>query len=117
MIRRPPRSTRVRSSAASDVYKRQVRIHPETSRKTIFLGERVRRFAGLTEEESRPLLDFLMQHAVRYEFTYRHRWQLNDMLMWDNASTLHIALSDYSLQRDPRLMFRCAVMGRPPDTY
>src|SRR5665811_2597168 len=31
MIRRPPRSTRVRSSAASDVYKRQGIQHPHRS--------------------------------------------------------------------------------------
>src|SRR5665811_1452394 len=34
MIRRPPRSTRVRSSAASDVYKRQCRRWPVTARRS-----------------------------------------------------------------------------------
>ena len=88
-----------------------VKVHPETKRKSLFLGQRVRRFVGMTEEESRPLLDFLKQHAVAYEFTYRHRWNMNDLLMWDNRCTLHIALCDYIMQRDPRLMMRCAVTG------
>ena len=43
-----------------------VRIHPETQRKALFVTERVRGFEGMTEEESRPLLDFLNRHAVRF---------------------------------------------------
>jgi taurine dioxygenase len=88
-----------------------VRIHPETNRKALYLGERARQVVGMTDDESRALLDFLKEHTVKYEFTYRHRWTVNDLIMWDNRSTLHIALSDYDLQRDPRLMFRCAVTG------
>ena len=43
-------------------------------------------FKDMTEEESRPLLDYLYAHCARPEFTWRHRWQPGDVLIWDNAS-------------------------------
>ncbi len=90
-----------------------VRVHPETQRKALYLGERVRRFYGMTDEESAPLLSFLNNHAASYEFVFRKRWSVGDVVMWDNRCTLHMALCDYDLARDPRLMERCAVQGEP----
>jgi taurine dioxygenase len=90
-----------------------VRTHAETNRKSLFFSDRVRRFIGMTEDESRPLADFIRSHAVRYEFTYRHRWTVNDLIMWDNRCTMHMALCDYDLRRDPRYMMRTAVKGEP----
>jgi taurine dioxygenase len=86
-----------------------VKVHSETGRKALYIGERVGQFEGMTKEESTPLLDFLNQHAVAYEFTYRHRWSLNDLVMWDNRCLMHIAPSDYDLQRQPRHMWRCSL--------
>jgi taurine dioxygenase len=88
-----------------------VKIHAETKRKALYVGQRVRQFVGMTEEESKPLLDFLTQHAVTYEFTYRHRWSVNQLVMWDNRCTMHIALSDYDLYGQPRHMIRCSLLG------
>jgi taurine dioxygenase len=89
------------------------RVHPETGRKTLYLGTRVRRFVGMTEAESKPLIDYLNAHSATYEFTYRHRWTVGDVLMWDNRATMHIALSDYDMDRDVRVMLRCSVEGAP----
>jgi taurine dioxygenase len=91
-----------------------VKIHSETKRKALYVGERATKFVGMKEEESKPLLQFLTRHAVTYEFTYRHRWQANELVMWDNRCTMHFALSDYDLRRDPRHMIRCAVMDPMP---
>jgi taurine dioxygenase len=87
-----------------------VRIHPETKRKLLFVSERIRNFVGLTEEESRPLLQFLNEHATSPEFVYRHSWSLNDVVMWDNRCTLHIALKDFD-QNQARHMMRCSMRG------
>ena len=87
-----------------------VRVHPETSRKALYVSPRVRQFLGMTEEESRPLLDFLIAHATRYEFLYRHRWTVGDIVMWDNRAAMHIALQDYD-QRQVRRMLRCTGLG------
>jgi taurine dioxygenase len=49
----------------------------------------------MTAEESRPLLDFLYQHATKPDLVYRHHWWPGDVVMWDNRCTLHYAVHDY----------------------
>jgi taurine dioxygenase len=93
-----------------------VKIHPETRRKALYVGKRIRMFAGMTEEESRPLLAFLNSHAVRYEFIYRHRWAPNDLLVWDNRCAMHYAVSDYDQQQTRRMM-RCSLLGPSTGTF
>ena len=88
-----------------------VKVHSETRRKALYIGDRVSQFEGMSEDESQPLLDFLNQHSVSYEFTYRHRWHVNDLIMWDNRCLIHIAPSDYDQQRQPRHMWRCSLFG------
>jgi taurine dioxygenase len=89
-----------------------VRVHPETGRKALFLGEKVRYFEGMTEEESRPLIEFLNQYATRPEFVYRHQWRAHDIVLWDNRSTLHMALGDFDPTQS-RYMERSTVLGTP----
>lgn len=89
-----------------------VRVHPETGRKCLFLGEKVKRFDGMTEEESRPLLDYLNRHATRAEFVYRHQWLPHDIVVWDNRCTLHEALGDFD-QTQNRYMERSTILGTP----
>jgi taurine dioxygenase len=69
------------------------------------------RFAGMTEEESRPLLEFLFAHQVKPEFTCRFEWQKGSMAFWDNRATWHYALNDYHGHR--RLMHRITLQGSP----
>jgi taurine dioxygenase len=87
-----------------------VRVHPETGRKALYLTEIVDQLVGMTVEESRPLLEFLCRHTTRPQFVYRHQWQKDDLVMWDNCCVLHNALGDYdhSLIRH---MERTTVMG------
>ncbi|RTZ45512.1 TauD/TfdA family dioxygenase [Candidimonas sp. SYP-B2681] len=87
-----------------------VRIHPETDKKLLFISERVRNFVGMSEEESQPILDFLNRHATSPEFVFRHRWSVNDLVMWDNRATLHVALADFD-QSQSRHMMRCSLLG------
>ncbi|MFN4087839.1 MAG: TauD/TfdA dioxygenase family protein [Alphaproteobacteria bacterium] len=89
-----------------------VRTHSETGRKALFVSERVRTFVGMTDEESRPILDFLCRHATRHEFVYRHQWRAHDLLMWDNRCTMHIALADFD-QTKTRHMLRTSLLGEP----
>jgi taurine dioxygenase len=88
------------------------RAHPETGRKAIYLGEKVKRFEGWTEEESRPLIRYLNDHAVQPEFVYRHQWRPNDIVLWDNRCTMHQALGDFDGTQS-RYMERSTVLGTP----
>ncbi len=90
-----------------------VRVHPETGRKALYISEgQTPCIVGMTPEESRGLLQYLFDHSVRPEFTYRHVWQVGDLLMWDNRCTMHLALADYSHDQT-RHMHRLTVLGTP----
>jgi taurine dioxygenase len=87
-----------------------VRVHPETGRKALYIGEKVKCFEGMTPEESQPLIEFLLRHATRPQFLLRHKWQADDLLVWDNRCTSHLALGNYD-PRQRRHLERTTVLG------
>jgi taurine dioxygenase len=89
-----------------------VRTHPETGRKALYIGGHVQSFDGMTDEESQPLIDFLMKHSTRPEFTCRFRWEKGSLAFWDNRCTQHFAVNDYPAET--RIMHRVTVCGDPP---
>jgi taurine dioxygenase len=89
-----------------------VRVHPETGRKSLYIGEKVERFVELTQAESRPIIDYLCRHASQPQLVYRHRWQADDILMWDNRCTNHLALGDYD-DNEVRHLERTTIKGTP----
>ena len=90
-----------------------VRRHPESGRKALFVNSiYTGRFEDMSEAESRPLLDYLYQHALRPEFACRFRWQPGSLAVWDNRCTMHYAVNDYDGSR--RLLHRTQVQGEKP---
>ncbi|MGE4239203.1 TauD/TfdA dioxygenase family protein [Ramlibacter sp.] len=88
-----------------------VRVHPETGRKALYISEMVTSdIVGMRREESQPLLNYLFTHSARPEFCYRHRWQVGDLIAWDNRCTNHLALTDYDMAT-PRRLFRTTLLG------
>ena len=88
-----------------------IREHPETGEPVLYINDvnTTRRFDGFSEEESRPLLEFLLTLATRSEFTCRVRWEPGTLGIWDNRSMLHKALNDYHGHR--RVMHRITIKG------
>jgi taurine dioxygenase len=87
-----------------------VRTHPETGRKCLFVNAAYTvGFDGMTEEESRPLLDYLLAHGHRPEFTCRFRWENGSVAFWDNRCVKHLAVHDAGPYR--RLMRRVQIAG------
>jgi taurine dioxygenase len=87
--------------------------HPETGRKMLFVNRAyTMAFEGMTEAESKPLLEFLFAHGNRLEFTCRFRWEKGSVAFWDNRCTRHIALHDAGPFR--RLMRRIQLSGDQP---
>jgi taurine dioxygenase len=109
------RSTKVREDAAwrETVNTHPVvRTHPETGKKLLFVNHAYTvGFAGMTEAESRPLLDYLLEHGNRPEFTCRFRWERGSVAFWDNRSVKHLAVNDAGPYR--RLMRRIQIAGDP----
>jgi len=67
-----------------------VAVHPETGRRTLYLGRRRNAYVeGLPVEDSDHLLEELWTHATRDALTWRHRWQVGDLVLWDNRCTMH----------------------------
>jgi taurine dioxygenase len=90
-----------------------VRTHPETGRRALYVNiGHTTHFKGWTEEESRPLLEYLWHHQVRPEFTCRFRWQPGSIAFWDNRCVQHNAVNDYPGFR--RLMHRVTLAGDTP---
>ena len=84
--------------------------HPLSGRKALYVNPGFTvGFDGWTVEESRPLLEFLYQHASSEAFTFRFQWEPGSVAFWDNRATWHYALNDYPGQR--RLMHRITLDG------
>ena len=97
-----------------DVSHPVVRIHPLTGRKCLYVNPTYTfGIVDWPEDEARPLLERLFSHSLEPGNVYRHQWRVGDVLMWDNCSTLHKAVSDYAAPRR-RLMHRTAVIGDEP---
>jgi taurine dioxygenase len=87
--------------------------HPESGRKALFVNRvRTHRFKDMTEEESKPLLEYLFEHSHKPEFTCRFRWEKGSIAFWDNRCLMHKALNDYPGHR--RYMNRVTVNGGRP---
>jgi len=90
-----------------------VRVHPETGRKAIFLGDHAECVVGMDYAQGRQFIEALNARLVRPELVYSHRWQARDFVIWDNRCTLHRAL-EYDTARALRIIRRCTVLGEVP---
>ncbi|MFG1836947.1 TauD/TfdA dioxygenase family protein [Micromonospora sp. NPDC049175] len=90
-----------------------VRVHPETGRRGIFVNPGfTSHIVGVSEAESRAILDLLYAHLTKPEHLVRHRWRTGDVAMWDNRSTAHYANRDYGGAR--RVVHRITLRGDRP---
>ena len=73
-----------------------IQIHPESGKKVIFVNSLfTTHIVGITQAESRAILDFLFEHIKMPEFTCRFSWEPNCIALWDNRSTQHKPINDY----------------------
>jgi alpha-ketoglutarate-dependent 2,4-dichlorophenoxyacetate dioxygenase len=79
----------------------------------LYLGAHARSIDGMTEAESRALIDRLMAHATEDRFIYSHRWTPGDLLIWDNRAVLHRA-TPFASTTERRHMVRTTVAGQGP---
>ena len=89
------------------------RTHPVTKRKALFLGRRRNaNVVGLERADSEALLDLLWRHAGQPENCWTQRWQVGDLIMWDNRCTMH--RRDAFDDGARRVMHRTQICGDRP---
>ena len=89
-----------------------VKVHPETGRKAIYFNPgQVMEIAGLDEAESDALIDELTGYVESPDGDYRHKWQVGDLVIWDNRCVVHAATGDYP-PHERRVHWRATIMAR-----
>jgi taurine dioxygenase len=84
--------------------------HPETGRRALYVNRLMTwTVEGLDAAEASTLLNTLFGHIEQDRFVYTHRWQVGDLVLWDNRCTLH-ARTDFS-DKERRLLRRHVVEG------
>jgi len=91
-----------------------VRTHPDTGRKSLYIGNHSTHILGLPEGEGAALLGDLLEHATQRKFVYTHDWRAGDLVMWDNRCLLHRAVANYEADKYRRVMHRSVVRGTVP---
>jgi alpha-ketoglutarate-dependent 2,4-dichlorophenoxyacetate dioxygenase len=82
---------------------RLVRVHPVTGRKSLFLSAHAGTIVGWPVPEARAFLRDLNEHATQSRFVYAHGWRRNDLVIWDNRTTMHrVTRFDETQVRDMR---------------
>lgn len=100
-------------AALPDVEHPVVRKHPITGRPGLYVSEgHTSHVVGLSEVDSRSLLDELWAHLRNPAFHYRHHWRVGDCVIWDNAALQHLAVHDYGDL--PRRLNRTGTVGTRP---
>jgi len=68
-----------------------VRTHPVTGRKSLYLSAHIGGIVGWPVPEARAFIRDLTEHATQPQFTHAHQWRVNDLVIWDNRTTMHRA--------------------------
>jgi taurine dioxygenase len=83
--------------------------HPRSGRPILFLNpSHAHGLAGLDEQEGWALVEALGRHAVDARFVYHHRWQVGDLLIWDELATIHRGAGGFD-PGERRIMLRSIV--------
>jgi alpha-ketoglutarate-dependent 2,4-dichlorophenoxyacetate dioxygenase len=89
---------------------RLVRTHPVTGRKSLYLSAHIGSIVGWPVPEARAFIRDLTEHATQPQFTHAHQWRVNDLVMWDNRTTMHRARRFRDLQ-EIRDLRRTSIKG------
>ena len=90
-----------------------IRTHPVTRRKCVFLGDHAEYIQNVEYNEGRELIEYLNKRITTNSYKYEHKWQPNDLLVWDNRCLLHRS-TEYDTAIEKRVMRRVTIEGSKP---
>jgi taurine dioxygenase len=92
-----------------------VRTHPSTGRKALYINPGFTvRLLGLPEDEARELMQELFDHCTQPKYILRYKWRKGDLVLWDNAATMHHATTRDLDPAKHRTLWRTIVSGDEP---
>lgn len=95
-----------------------VRTHPETGRKGLFISAAVstgiKEIVDMDPSESRELIDALFEHTDNPKFQVRFKWQVGDLVIWDNRTLMHQATTNVLPADSFRTLYRINTTGTVP---
>ena len=95
------------------IWQPMVRTHPATGRKSLYISPIYNdHIEGMEEVEATAFIEELAEFAGQDRFVYRHKWETDDILMWDNRCTMHIVTPHDPMER--RVMHRTTIVGDGP---
>ena len=105
--------TEQETAAVPPVWQPMVRKHPVTGRKSLYISPIYNdEVEGMGAAEGRKLLQELTDFAAQTRFVYRHRWDPDDIMLWDNRCTMHQVTPFDPTER--RVMHRTTIVGEGP---
>ena len=90
-----------------------VRVHPETGKHALYLGDHAETIEGFPYDEGRALVETLNAQAIDESGVYQHIWRPGDLMVWDNRCVQHRA-TPFDTQTQRRVIRRCTVLGERP---
>lgn len=109
----PQGEARFRAEYATGVDHPLVRRNPDSGRLALFVaGYWMDHVVGMHPDESAALLRFVDAHVTQPRFQCRWRWAVDDLVVWDERRTMHLAVPDHHPQH--RKLRRCTVVGEVP---
>lgn len=97
-----------------DVFHPLIRVHPIDGRRALWVSTgTVKEIVGMANPQGLELIEELVEFMTQDQFTYRHKWQVGDLLVWDNRCTLHTGTL-YDDTRYIRTMHRMWAKGDKP---
>ena len=64
----------------------------------------------MPKQQGKDLLDQLITHATQRQYVYTHRWRKNDLVLWNNFTTMHRG-TEFDDLRWPRDFQRATVIA------
>ncbi len=105
--------TEAEKASMPPVWQPMVRKHPVTGRRSLYISPIYNdEVEGMGGAEARQLIEDLTSFAAETRFVYRHKWETDDTLMWDNRCTMHQVTPHDPTER--RVMHRTTIVGTEP---
>ena len=91
-----------------------VRRHPGSGRNALYVASHASHIVGMPVGEGQVLLSELIEFATQPQFVYRHKWRIDDLVIWDNRCTMHRA-TPFDAKDHVRDMRRTTIIDLAPE--